>query len=107
MTKADLAAAVYKHLPLSRTQSLEIVETMFEVVKEELEKGEDVKLSGFGKFASRRKKSRVGRNPRTGREVEISARRVVTFSPSPLMLAKKKPVPNLSTPQGVLDPDWK
>ncbi|MEO5376931.1 MAG: integration host factor subunit alpha [Magnetococcus sp. DMHC-6] len=92
MTKAELAAAVYQNLSSSRAESLELVEVVLEIIKGDLERGDEVKLSGFGKFSVRKKRSRIGRNPRTGDEVEITARKVVTFSPSPLMLKARKSV---------------
>ena len=63
----------------------EIVEMAFDTIKDTLERGEKIKLSGFGNFVVREKKSRVGRNPQTGQEIEISARRVLTFRPSQVL----------------------
>jgi len=82
LTKADLAERLYEELGLNKRESKEFVELFFERVREALEKGESVKLSGFGNFDLRDKKPRPGRNPKTGEEIPVSARRVVTFRPS-------------------------
>ncbi|MBF0628549.1 MAG: integration host factor subunit alpha [Magnetococcales bacterium] len=85
-TKADLVAAVHEKSGLSLPRSTSLVEQVFEAIVQELEKGETVKLSGFGVFAARSKNSRPGRNPKTGEPIEITARKVVTFRASPLVL---------------------
>ena len=85
MTKADVVESVCGKLGFSKKESAEIVELVFDTIKETLEKGEKIKLSGFGNFVVRGKKSRVGRNPQTGQEIEISARRVLTFRPSQVL----------------------
>ena len=86
MTKADIIESVYVKVGgFSKKEAAEIVETVFNVVKETLERGEKIKISGFGNFVVREKKSRVGRNPQTGQEIEISARRVLTFRPSQVL----------------------
>jgi len=82
LTKADIIASLSEQVGLSRFESKNFVETFFEEIKKSLEKGEEVMLSGFGKFLLLDKVSRPGRNPRTGEEYEISARRVVTFHAS-------------------------
>jgi len=83
MTKADIADAVYaKDGGFSKKEAIDIVETVFETVKTTLEKGDKIKISGFGNFVVRDKKVRPGRNPVTGKEITISARRVVTFKAS-------------------------
>ena len=88
MTKADIADAVYaKDGGFSKKEAIDIVETVFETVKKTLEKGEKIKISGFGNFVVRDKKARPGRNPQTGKEITISARRVLTFKAS-LLLTK-------------------
>ncbi len=84
MTKADIIESVCK-VGFSKKESAEIVEMVFDTIKDTLEKGEKIKLSGFGNFVVREKKSRVGRNPQTGQEIEISARRVLTFRPSQVL----------------------
>ncbi|MBF0342313.1 MAG: integration host factor subunit alpha [Magnetococcales bacterium] len=85
-TKADLVAAVHEKSGLNLPRSTSLVEQVFEAIVQELEKGETVKLSGFGVFAARSKNSRPGRNPKTGEPIEITARKVVTFRASPLVL---------------------
>lgn len=79
LTKADFAERLYEELGLNKREAKEIVELFFEEIKGSLSKGEQVKLSGFGKFELRDKNSRPGRNPKTGEEIPITARRVVTF----------------------------
>ena len=85
MTKADIIEAVYEKIGFSKKDSAEIVELVFDTIKETLEKGEKIKISGFGNFVVREKKERVGRNPQTGEEILISARRVLTFKPSQVL----------------------
>jgi integration host factor subunit alpha len=83
LTKADLIHHVFTSLPgYTKTQAREAVETLLKIMKSSLEKGDDVMLSGFGKFKVRDKQPRKGRNPKTGEEIMIDARRVVTFKPS-------------------------
>ncbi len=81
LTKADMAVLLFEELGLNKREAKELVELFFEEVRSALEKGEDVKLSGFGNFILRSKKQRPGRNPKTGEEIPITARRVVTFRP--------------------------
>jgi integration host factor subunit alpha len=85
MTKADVVDSVCSKAGFSKKESAEIVEMVFDTLKDTLERGEKIKLSGFGNFVVREKKSRVGRNPQTGQEIEISARRVLTFRPSQVL----------------------
>lgn len=85
MTKADIIEGVYEKVGFSKKESAEIVELVFDTVKETLERGDKIKISGFGNFQVREKKARVGRNPQTGMEIEISARRVLTFRPSQVL----------------------
>ncbi|MGJ0485205.1 MAG: integration host factor subunit alpha [Methylomicrobium sp.] len=79
LTKADFAEKLFDELGLNKREAKDIVELFFEEIKTALERGEQVKLSGFGKFELRDKNSRPGRNPKTGEEIPITARRVVTF----------------------------
>ena len=79
MTKLDIVQNVTDKLGLSKRDSSRIVESVFEIMKEQLSKGDTVKISGFGNFVVRSKKSRKGRNPQTGSEMEIAARKVLTF----------------------------
>ena len=82
LTKAELAELLFERLGLNKRESKDMVEAFFEIVNEALVQGTDVKLSGFGNFAIRRKAPRPGRNPRTGEAIPIKARRVVTFHAS-------------------------
>ncbi len=79
LTKADVAERLFDELGLNKREAKEMVELFFEEIKASLERGEQVKISGFGKFELRDKDSRPGRNPKTGEEIPITARRVVTF----------------------------
>ncbi|MEE8319183.1 MAG: integration host factor subunit alpha [bacterium] len=82
MTKADIVEMVHEKTGFSKKESSEAVESILEILKGKLEQGDKVKLSGFGNFVIRRKDVRKGRNPKTGEEMEISARKVLTFKPS-------------------------
>jgi len=79
LTKADFAEGLFDELGLNKREAKDIVELFFEEIKSSLEQGQQVKISGFGKFELRDKNSRPGRNPKTGEEIPITARRVVTF----------------------------
>lgn len=81
LTKADLAEKLFEELGLNKREAKEMVEMFFEEIKTALSTGKQVKLSGFGNFDLRDKRERPGRNPKTGEEIPISARRVVTFRP--------------------------
>jgi integration host factor subunit alpha len=86
MTKADIIENVYERVGgYSKKEAADIVEAVFDTLKITLEEGEKIKLSGFGNFVVRDKKARVGRNPQTGEEITISARRVLTFKPSQVL----------------------
>ena len=85
MTKADLVETIYEKIGFSRKESAEIVDLVFDLMKGTLEGGEKIKISGFGNFVVRQKRSRKGRNPQTGKEIQISARRVLTFKPSQVL----------------------
>ena len=86
MTKADIVEKIYDRVGgFSKKEAAEIVEAVFDTVKETLERGDKIKISGFGNFVVRDKKARVGRNPQTGKEITISARRVLTFKPSQVL----------------------
>ncbi|GJL92282.1 MAG: integration host factor subunit alpha [Hyphococcus sp.] len=82
ITRADLTDAVYRSLGISRNESSAFVERILDEVAQTLEKGETVKISSFGTFSVRDKKLRMGRNPKTGEEVPIEPRRVITFRAS-------------------------
>lgn len=81
LTKAELAEALHDHVGLNKREAKEIVDLFFDTLGEALAGGETVRLSGFGNFELRDKPQRPGRNPKTGEEIPISARRVVTFRP--------------------------
>ena len=85
MTKIDIIQDVYEKLGISKKDSAKIVESVFEIIKDSLARGEKIKISGFGNFSVKEKKSRRGRNPQTGNEIEISARRVLTFKSSQVL----------------------
>jgi integration host factor subunit alpha len=86
MTKADIIENVYERVGgFSKKDAATIVEAVFDIIKKTLENGEKIKLSGFGNFVVRDKNSRIGRNPQTGDEITISARRVLTFKPSQVL----------------------
>ena len=82
LTKPDFAEQLFDELGLKKREGKDIVELFFEEIKRTLEQGEPVKISGFGNFALRDKVGRPGRNPKTGEEIPITARRVVTFRAS-------------------------
>jgi integration host factor subunit alpha len=85
MTKIDIIQNVCDRLGFSKKDSARIVESVFDIMKDELAKGDKVKISGFGNFIVKDKNSRRGRNPQTGAEIEISARRVLTFKSSQVL----------------------
>jgi integration host factor subunit alpha len=88
LTKADLAEMLFDELGLNKREAKEIVEMFYSEIVLALENNDQVKLSGFGNFELRDKNSRPGRNPKTGEEVPISARRVVTFKPGQKLKAR-------------------
>ncbi|BAF61704.1 integration host factor subunit alpha [Candidatus Vesicomyidisocius calyptogenae] len=91
ITKKDIANVLVKSMDITHVQALSITHDFFDQIKQTLASGESVKLSSFGNFIIREKSSRVGRNPKTGEMVEISARRVVVFKSGPkLKLATQK-----------------
>ena len=81
LTKAELAERLFEQVGLNKREAKEFVDSFFEVMRDALARGEQVKLSGFGNFDLRQKNQRPGRNPKTGEEIPISARTVVTFRP--------------------------
>jgi integration host factor subunit alpha len=85
MTKADLVNKIFDQIGGTKKESADLVDKMFDLIRGVLSNGESVKISGFGNFIIRNKKSRVGRNPQTGQSIEISARRVLTFKPSQVL----------------------
>ncbi|HUT84743.1 MAG: integration host factor subunit alpha [Proteobacteria bacterium] len=97
MTKAEIIESVNKKVGLSKRESTRIVDTVFEIIKATLEREENVKISGFGNFVVRKKRSRRGRNPQTGQEIEISSRKVLTFKASPVLKRELNQQPHNAT----------
>ena len=87
MTKADIVEKVYEKIGFSKKEASELVEMVFGTLKDVLHQGDKIKISGFGNFVVREKNERVGRNPQTGEQIKISARRVLTFRPSQVLKA--------------------
>jgi integration host factor subunit alpha len=85
MTKIDIIESAYEQLEMPRKDCVRIIESLFEIIKDDLGKGHDVLISGFGKWTVKEKKKRKGRNPQTGESLTIDARRVVTFKPSTVL----------------------
>lgn len=96
ITRADLSEIVYNTVGLSRGESSQIVETVLDEISEALIRGEDVKLSSFGSFLVRHKNGRIGRNPKTGEEVPIEPRRVLSFRASHVLKDKINKMAGLS-----------
>ena len=88
LTKADMTEQLYEELGFNKREAKELVEMFFEEIRGALEEGDQVKLSGFGNFELRDKNERPGRNPKTGEEIPITARRVVTFRPGQKLKAR-------------------
>lgn len=87
VTKADIVEKVYQKIGFSKKEASELVESVFDTLKDVLQNGEKVKISGFGNFVVRSKKERIGRNPQNGDQITISARHVLTFRPSQVLKA--------------------
>lgn len=85
MTKADIIARIYEKVGFSKKDATDVVEATFEIIKNCLQRGEKVKISGFGNFVVNSKRPRRGRNPQTGEEIIIVGRRVLTFKPSQIL----------------------
>jgi integration host factor subunit alpha len=88
LTKADMAERLFEELGINKREAKDLVEIFFEEIRSALERGRQVKLSGFGNFDLRDKNQRPGRNPKTGEEIPITARRVVTFRPGQKLKAR-------------------
>ncbi|MGL4270250.1 MAG: integration host factor subunit alpha [Plesiomonas sp.] len=88
LTKAEMAENLFESLGLSKRDAKDLVEAFFEEIRKALENGEQIKLSGFGNFELRDKNQRPGRNPKTGEDSPITARRVVTFKPGQKLKAR-------------------
>lgn len=100
LTKASMAEHLFEELGLNKREAKDLVESFFEEIRKTLERGEEVKLSGFGNFELHEKKERPGRNPKTGVEVQITARRVVTFRPGQKLKVRMDAIGG-HTPAGV------
>jgi integration host factor subunit alpha len=87
MTKADIVEQIYERVGFSKKESAELVELVFDLIKDTLEEGEKIKIAGFGNFIVKEKADRRGRNPQTGEEITISARKILTFKPSQVLKA--------------------
>ncbi len=87
LTKAEIVDQVFEKVGLTKKEATEVVEFVFDTLKDTLKTGDKVKISGFGNFIVRKKRARVGRNPQTKEEMTISARRVLTFKPSQVLRA--------------------
>ena len=85
MTKIEIIESVYENFDIPKKDCIRIVDSLFEIIKDDLGKGHDVMISGFGKWAVKAKKKRRGRNPQTGEDLTIDARRVVTFKSSTVL----------------------
>ena len=94
LTKEAIINSIHNHLGLPKGEAVGLLETTLEIMKRTLESGEDVLVSGFGKFHVREKNERMGRNPKTGQDVSIEARRVLTFKCSPVLREKLKGNPD-------------
>jgi len=85
MTKADIVERIYEKVGFSKKESAELVETVFDLIKSTLEDGDKIKIAGFGNFVVKEKSDRRGRNPQTGEEITIVARKILTFKPSQVL----------------------
>jgi integration host factor subunit alpha len=85
LTKIDLVDMIYSELDIPKKECINLVESFFDIIKDELAKGNDVMISGFGKWSVKQKRPRLGRNPHTGEQMIIDARRVVTFKSAPTL----------------------
>jgi integration host factor subunit alpha len=102
-TKAHIVNSVHNRLNLPKNTSIEVVESLLEIIKKTLEIGEDILISGFGKFCIKDKKKRTGRNPQTGEDMTLKSRRVVTFRCSRTLKDRINGMPR-SRPTGAPDP---
>ncbi len=87
MTKADIVEKIYEKIGFSKKESAELVELVFDIMKNTLETGDKIKIAGFGNFVVKEKADRRGRNPQTGEEIVITARKILTFKPSQVLKA--------------------
>ena len=91
VTKADIVERIYEKVGFSKKEASEVVDSIFEVIKQHLERGEKVKVSGFGNFVVHEKAERKGRNPQTGETIMIRGRRVLGFKASPMLKKSMNP----------------
>jgi integration host factor subunit alpha len=91
LTKIEVVDMLYEQMGIPKNECAQLVESVFEIIKSELEKGNDVLISGFGKWSVNSKKARRGRNPQTGEAMTIKARKVVTFKASPVLRDELNP----------------
>lgn len=91
MTKGDIVERIYERVGFSKKEASDVVESIFELIKSRLERGEKVKISGFGNFVVHHKRPRKGRNPQTGDEIVITERKVLTFKASPVLKKSMNP----------------
>ena len=103
LTKAELADLLFEQVGLNKREAKDMVETFFEEIRDALNRGDSVKLSGFGNFQLRDKPQRPGRNPRTGEEIPIAARRVVTFHASQKLKAMVEKTGTTNTENTLLE----
>jgi len=103
LTKADLAERLHQEIGLNKREAKQLVEDFFEQIRAALASGQHVKLSGFGNFCLRDKSERPGRNPKTGEEIPITARRVVTFRPGQKLRARVEHLSSNSNNHGETD----
>jgi len=89
LTKAHIVEALFAKNIFTKTQSAQVIETLFELIKQSLQNGEEVLISGFGKFSVKEKQARKGRNPRTGQTILLPPRKVVTYKCSGILRAGK------------------
>ena len=87
MTKVDIIENIYEKVGFSKKEVSKIVESVFDIIKESLQREDKIKISGFGNFVIRNKRARRGRNPQTGSDIEITPRRILTFKPSQVLKA--------------------
>lgn len=88
LTKADIIEEIHENCALTKSKSAEVTESILDIIKKNLESGEDVLLSGFGKLCVKEKRKRRGRNPQTGEDLMLDGRRVITFKCSPVLREK-------------------
>lgn len=105
ITKADLVEALHQKVGFSKKEASDLVEMVFDTIKDTLASGEKIKISGFGNFSIRQKRSRMGRNPQTGQSIEITARKVLTFKPSQVLKAEVNHALGGQVPANEMDDD--